>query len=150
MQAMQRRVELTIRADSWDARRASEWLASVARAQSVPAEHIVRLDHCLDEALANVITHGGPAALASPIRLQFDLRRSEGTCTAALSIVDEGIAFDPSCSLVEATQRPATLAEASVGGLGILLIRNFSDDLSYRHSEGRNHLTISVVWREAA
>ena len=30
------------------------------------------------------------------------------------------------------------------------MIRNFSDDLSYRRSEGRNHLTITVSWTEAA
>jgi sigma-B regulation protein RsbU (phosphoserine phosphatase) len=34
------------------------------------------------------------------------------------------------------------------GGLGLLLIRNFSDELSYSHSQGRNHLTITVSWVE--
>jgi anti-sigma regulatory factor (Ser/Thr protein kinase) len=148
--ATQPAVELTIRADTWDARRASVWLESVALAQKVPPEQIVRLDHCLDEALANVITHGGPAALASPVRLQFGVRCSQGTCRAELSVADAGVAFDPSCSLLESTPRPATLAEAEPGGLGLLMIRNFADDLSYRRSEGRNHLTITVSWTEAA
>ena len=49
-----RRTEMTIRADLSDARRASEWLESTALAESVPMDRIVRLDHCLDEALANV------------------------------------------------------------------------------------------------
>jgi anti-sigma regulatory factor (Ser/Thr protein kinase) len=142
--------ELTIRADTGDARRASTWLESAALARCVPRQQIVRLDHCLDEALANVITHGGPAALASPVRLQLDVRRSRGTCTAALCVADEGLAFDPSCSLLELGPRPATLAEAMPGGLGLLMIRNFADDLTYRRSEGRNHLIISVSWTEAA
>lgn len=138
-----------IRAETWDARRASVWLTSVALARRVPPEQIVRLDHCLDEALANVITHGGPTALASPVRLQFRVRRSQSACMAELSVADAGVAFDPS-TYPPATPRPASLAEARPGGLGILMIRNFSDDLSYRRGEDRNHLTITVSWTEAA
>jgi serine/threonine-protein kinase RsbW len=147
--AMQPPAELTIHGDTWDARHASVWLQSVARAQSVPPEQIVRLDHCLDEALANVIAHGGPTALASPVRVQFGVRRSGSTGTAQLSVADAGMAFDPSTYPPELTPRPANLAEAKPGGLGLLMIRNFSDDVSYRRSEGRNHLTITVSWTEA-
>ena len=138
---------LTIRADLWEARRASGWLASAALAHNVPLEQVVRLDHCLDEALANVIRHGGPAALSSPVHLQFGVRRGAGACTAELSISDAGVAFDPS-SRKAVAPHPPSLADATPGGLGLLLIRNFSDDLSYRHSDGRNHLTITVTWIE--
>lgn len=110
----------------------------------------MRLDHCLDEALANVITHGGPDALAAPVRVQFGVRRSQGICTAELLVADAGVAFDPSTFPPGPTPRPASLAEARPGGLGLLMIRKFSDDLSYRRSEGRNHLTITVSWTEAA
>ena len=140
---------LTIRADTWDARRASGWLESAALAQNVPVEQIVRLDHCLDEALANVIRHGGPAALSSPVHLQFGVRRGLGGCTAELSVSDAGVAFDPSTFVVIASH-PASLVDATPGGLGLLLIRNFSDALSYHHSQGRNHLTIAVSWVEEA
>src|SRR5262245_47328544 len=138
----QPRAELTIRADTWDARRASVWLESASLAQGVPLEQIVRLDHCLDEALANVIAHGGPTALASPVRLQLGVWRSNGACTAELSVADAGVAFDPSHAASATMPRPASLAEARPGGLGLLMIRRFSDDLSYRRSEGCNHLTI--------
>src|SRR4029450_6144969 len=104
--ATQPPAELTIRGDTRAARRASVWLASVALAQKVPREQIVRLDHCLDEALANVIAHGGPTALASPVRVQFAVRRSQGTCTAELSVADAGVAFDPSTYPREPTPRP--------------------------------------------
>ena len=139
---------LTIRADMWAARRASGWLESAALAQNVPLEQIVRLDHCLDEALANVIRHGGPTALSSPVHLQFGVRRGVGACTAELSISDAGVAFDPSTFAI--APHPASLVDASPGGLGLLLIRNFSDELSYCHSQDRNHLTITVSWVEEA
>jgi serine/threonine-protein kinase RsbW len=140
---------LTIRADMRDARRASGWLESAALAQNVPPEQAVRLDHCLDEALANVIRHGGPTALSAPVHLQLTVRRDVGACTAELSISDGGTAFDPSAQKTF-TQSPASLADTTPGGLGLLMIRNFSDGLSYRHSEGRNELTITVGWEEPA
>jgi anti-sigma regulatory factor (Ser/Thr protein kinase) len=140
---------LTIRADVWDARRASGWLESAALAQNVPREQLVRLDHCLDEALANVIRHGGAAALASLVHLQFGVSRGSGACTAELSVSDAGVAFDPS-TYTAVAPHPASLVDATPGGLGLLLIRNFADDLSYRHSQGRNHLTIKVTWVEDA
>jgi len=146
----QPRAELTIRADTGEARRASDWLKSSALARAVPLEQIVRLDHCLDEALANVITHGGPTALASPVRLQFGVRRSQGTRTAELSVADAGVAFDPANARPEATPKPGSLAEATPGGLGLLMIREFAADLCYRRREGRNHLTIVVSWTETA
>jgi len=105
----------------------------------------VRLDHCLDEALANVIRHGGPAALSSPVHLQFGVRRGAGACTAELSVSDGGVPFDPS-TREDFAPHSTSLADAVPGGLGLRLIRNFSDDLSYRHSQGRNHLTIRVGW----
>jgi len=141
--------ELSIRADLGHERRASRWLESAALAQNVPPEQIVRLDHCLDEALANVIRHGGPTALSSPVHLRLGVHRSVGACTAELSISDAGVAFDPS-TYVAAAPRPARLADAKPGGLGLLLIRNCSDSLTYRYSKGRNHLTIAVRWTEAA
>jgi anti-sigma regulatory factor (Ser/Thr protein kinase) len=145
--AAQPSAALTIRADLWEARRASDWLAAAAHAQNVPPDQVVRLDHCLDEALANVIRHGGPTALSSPVHLQFRVRRQAGASTAELSVSDAGVAFDPSAGIA-ATLPPASLADATPGGLGLLLIRNFSDDLSYRHSQGRNNLTITVSWRD--
>lgn len=147
--AIEARAELAIRADVGDARRAAEWLGAVALAHGVPAEHLVRLDHCLDEALANVIMHGGATARAAQVLLRFGVRRGRGGCTAELLVVDEGAEFDSSTLPAEPRPKPASLAEADLGGLGLLMLRNFSDELTYRRSDGRNHLTICVSWTEA-
>jgi serine/threonine-protein kinase RsbW len=144
----QARAELTIRADFREARRASAWLESAAAREGVPSDQIVRLDHCLDEALANVISHGGPDAVSATVALQLGIHRGRGICTAELSIIDQGLAFDPSVLPGGPTPKPASLAEASIGGLGLAMIRSFSDELRYHRKDGRNHLTIRVSWTE--
>jgi serine/threonine-protein kinase RsbW len=139
--------QLTVRADTQETRRASRWLVAAAEANRVPADATIRLDHCLDEALANVVAHAGPAARASPVGLHFAVRRKRGVCAADLTLLYEGVAFDPSGH--EPRSRPAKLEEASVGGLGLVMLRHFADALEYASSDGRNRLTITVNWTEA-
>lgn len=139
--------ELSVGADAEEAGRASAWLETVCLERGVPAEQIRRLDLCLNEALANIIAHGGPAARSSPVQLVFRVCRHADINEVALTVSDSGAAFDPLAH--QSGPRPQTLAEAEPGGLGLIMMRNFSDALSYRYSEGRNQLTFSVRWAEA-
>ena len=140
------RAEIRIHPNSREARRASLWLESAASAEGVPADQVVRLDQCLDEALANVINHGGPEAQGAMVLLQLAVHRAATQSTAELVIVDEGRPFNPSAAASEARPKAATLGDASLGGLGLAMMRSFSDELRYRRSEGRNHLTVCVRW----
>lgn len=136
--------ELAIGASGAEARRASEWLAAACRRRNVPEALAERLALCLHETLANVIVHGGSAALASPIRVLFQVRREQDRGEASVTVSDAGVAFDP----VSAPKRvpPRTLAEASAGGLGLVMIRRCADWLDYRHEDGCNHLTFGARW----
>jgi serine/threonine-protein kinase RsbW len=139
--------ELSIHADASEVRRASDWLEEAGLAFGVPAEQIGRLDLCLHEALANVISHGGTAALSAPVRLRLAVGHGERSGEAAVTVSDAGVAFDPLAA--EPKPQPNSLAEAEPGGLGVVMIRAFSDSLRYRHDEGRNQLTFGVRWADA-
>jgi anti-sigma regulatory factor (Ser/Thr protein kinase) len=144
--AIPRLAQLTIRAETQETRRACGWLAAAADANRVPAEAATRLDHCLDEALANVIAHGGPDARASPVDLRLVVQRERGACSAELTLLYHGVPFDP--SVQQPPGRPASLAEAQLGGLGLRMLHQFSDAIDYARSEGRNELRITVNWTE--
>lgn len=133
-----------IRVDSSEAQRASTWLGEAGSARGIPADPLLRLDLCVTEALANVIAHGGAGASVSPIRLRLDVRCSASGGAASVTVSDAGTAFDP----LEAPPmaRTRTLAEAEMGGHGLLLMARFADALDYSYSEGQNHLTIHVRW----
>jgi anti-sigma regulatory factor (Ser/Thr protein kinase) len=134
----------SIRADPREARRASIWLGEAGSARGIPSDPLWRLDLCVTEALANVIVHGGAGANASPIRLRLDVRCSASSGEASVTVSDAGAAFDPLEAPPKAQAR--TLAEAELGGHGLILMGRFADALEYSYSEGQNHLTIHVRW----
>ncbi len=144
MAAIPASVELAIRAAAEDVRPASHWLAQSCEARGVPASQILRLDLCLNEALANVISHGGEQAMASPVRLRLHVGGDAAMHQASVTVYDSGPAFD--ATSVHPGELPATLDEAEPGGLGLRMIRNLSDSLSYWHDKGHNELTFGVRW----
>ena len=138
--------ELSIRTEAGELRRASAWLEQCGAERGVPPDQIRRLDVCLNEALANVFTHGGEAT-STPILLRLEVRDEDGAHEAAVTVSDAGHAFDPFS--IALAPRPDNLADAKPGGLGLTMIRGFSDALDYRHVDGRNELTFGVRWGEA-
>ena len=136
--------ELSIDPDSSQFRRASDWLGQIGCELGVPAEQITRLDICLNEVLANVLDHGGASARSAPIGLRLASSRDPDGADATLTVTDAGTAFDPLAVLPRS--RPQTLAEARLGGLGLVMVRANADSLSYEYADGRNHLTIGVRW----
>ena len=60
--------------------------------------------------------------------------------TLMLNFIDNGIEFNP--LLKENPELPDTVDEAQIGGLGILLTKELSDELDYHYINGENHLKI--------
>jgi sigma-B regulation protein RsbU (phosphoserine phosphatase) len=142
--AASRADELAIVANAAEVRRAVEWLEAACRRRSVPQAPAERLALCLHEALVNVITHGGGSALAAPIGLALEVGPGPDGAVANVTVSDAGTAFNP-LSLPQQLP-PATLDDASPGGLGLVMIRRCADWLDYRHEGGRNRFTFGARW----
>ena len=137
---------VSIRADSGDLRRASMWLDAICAEHQVPAAMIARLDLCLHEVLANIVIHGAGVTPQSRIDIHFRHHRGDRSIGAEVMVSHTGPAFDPLG--VELPPRPTTLSEAEPGGLGLVMIRSFADDLSYQYIDGCNKLAFRVAWKE--
>ena len=135
---------LVIAASGEEMRRASEWLTTALRQRDVPEPQVECLELALHEVLANVLAHGGSAALAEPIRICIEVREKATTGEARVKVTDAGIPFDPTGAPEHTPAK--TLAEAPLGGLGLPLIRRCSDWMSYRHEGGRNHFVFGARW----
>lgn len=57
-----------------------------------------------------------------------------------MEFVDNGIQFNP--LLKKDTETPESLEEVKIGGLGIMLVKNYADDLTYKYENGENHFKI--------
>ena len=66
--------------------------------------------------------------------------RKDGDTKLILEILDNGIPFDP-LSLSE-PDLTAHLSDRKVGGLGVFLIREMTDDVQYRRRGDANVLTL--------
>jgi anti-sigma regulatory factor (Ser/Thr protein kinase) len=140
-------------------RAASEWLVAGGRWLDIPPQPLHRLEVCLNELLANVIEHGGERARSLPVRLDLrsasapDPSPSEGRVPrdgpqgeAILTLRDGGIPFDPAAHTQAGA--PARLADARPGGLGLVMVRQSSDALSYRRERDQNVVMVRVRWRK--
>lgn len=119
-------------------RQVSAWVESQAMDWRIPEEILPRLDLCLNEVVANCVIHGGPDVMEAPLGLQLSLAASHTQTLVTLSIADSGSPFDPTSAAPKA--RAASLADATPGGLGLVMMRDNASRLVYRRSGGRNHI----------
>lgn len=137
-------VTLAIAAEAHEFSRATAWLHEACAARGVPPEQQHRLDLCLNEALANVLAHGGREALAAPIRLGLALDGTPGAGRARMTLSAAGVAFNPNNHPQKPP--PRSLDDAEPGGLGILLMRANSDEMRYQRRGERNCTTFIIGW----
>ncbi len=128
---------------------ASQWLEALCREHGVPREHVDRLLLCLDDALANILAHGGPTALSNPIQLHFEMHAEPQSRLASVTLSDAGIAFDPVAVPGKALPKGLDdLDAAELNGRGLQMIRAAASEFRYRRADGRNHLTFGTRWEQ--
>lgn len=96
-----------------------------------------RLELAVVEAVTNVVKYG----YADRSDGEIELHISKSDEFLEFSIIDEGAPFDPSQAALFHFDAQ-NLEELPESGMGILLIRDAVDDLSYARKDGKNHLTL--------
>lgn len=111
------------------------FVAQAAEAAGIADNEASRLRLAVEEAVANVINYGRATAITLHTEVESD--------RLVLTIDDDGLPFDPTQGsstdlTVPADQRPP-------GGLGIILMHQMTDGLSYRRVNGHNILRIEKL-----
>jgi len=128
-------------------RRVSVWLEWQALSWGVPEEVLPRLDLCVNEVIANCVTHGGPEVRNGPLTVELALASSHDQTLVTLSVTDSGRAFDPTSATPRA--RATRLADATPGGLGLVMIRDSASRIAYRRTGSRNHVDMHFQFDRA-
>ena len=98
-----------------------------------------RVEVVLEELVSNLVRHGRGVTLVT-------VAAGYRSGLVDLVVEDDGVAFDPLA--VAEPDRPTSLADAQLGGLGIPLVRRLSASARYDRvgsgSSGRNRVSVSI------
>ena len=115
----------------------SEWFRRFAAESGFSEEKALDIELCLNEIFANINDHAYPDS-----RVEHEVRLTLARQGRRLEAVieDDGRPFNP----VEAPAPvfPGSLADATIGGWGIPIVRALADEVRYERSDGRNRLVI--------
>ena len=96
---------------------------------------------CLEEAIANIVLHAFKGAKGHPIVVSLAIGAEE----VSVQIRDSGPPFDPR-GVVQAAP-PSSPQDATIGGVGIRLIRGLARSFDYARLDDANRLTLTFLSR---
>ncbi len=109
-----------------------------ARLSGLSEEDMNRLDLIMEELFMNVARHAYPAGQPGDIELGYAVP-APGTLQVEIS--DSGKMFNPLASSPPDFSR--LLTDRPLGGMGIFLVNEMADSLSYRWLDHRNTISFS-------
>ena len=98
----------------------------------------IQVDVAVDEIFGNIARYAyNPETGRATVCVDVE----ENPLSVIISFIDRGIPYDPlSTEFIDTTHLSAK--ERPVGGLGLFMVKNTMDDISYRYQDGQNILTI--------
>lgn len=115
----------------------AKFLQEFWSAADLPPAQSLAFEIALEEIFMNVVTHGTPAG--SHQRVDVCLALADSSLT--LAVEDEGPPFDP--LMLPAPDTHSRLEERRVGGLGVYIVRQLMDAVSYTRLGPRNQLRMT-------
>jgi len=110
------------------------FLQSFWEEAELPAALGFTFELALEEVFLNVALHGADSSKVPTVTL--DLAADDSTVT--LIVADDARPFDPLSLATPNTD--AALEDRKIGGLGVFLVRQMMDTVTYSHEAGQNRL----------
>ena len=127
---------LILRPSMDDTARLQPFVAQAAERAGIDSREAKRLRLAVEEAVANVVNYGQASAITLRTAMEPD--------RLVLTIDDDGVPFDPTQG--SQTDLSVSPDERPPGGMGIILMHQMADSLSYERIDGHNILKIEK-WR---
>ncbi len=115
------------------------WLERLCEQYGASPSLTMSINLALEEAVTNVISYAYPAGKAATFRMDFDTADGQH---AIWRIIDTGMPFDPTAKAdadltLDVMDRP-------IGGLGVFLVKEIMDEVTYSRENGQNILTMHI------
>jgi anti-sigma regulatory factor (Ser/Thr protein kinase) len=114
------------------------FVAEVCQAWKVDKRISENLQLAVDEICSNLILHGYKGPKEGDIVLSLN-KLKDGV---QVQIEDGGIPFDP--SFFDPPELGEKIEDRKIGGLGVYMVRELVDELSYNSKKGRNRLVLGI------
>ena len=135
-QAVRLQRSMTIANDVEEVPRMSEFIEAFCEDSGLDMSATMRLNLAIEEAVVNVIAYAYPPGRRGDVTVEA----ASGSDFITFVIRDNGVPFDPTAKGEVDTTLP--VEERPIGGLGIHLVRQIVDDISYKRLGDQNVLTI--------
>lgn len=114
----------------------TDFLENLGSSWNLPQKMVLSLNLVLEEALTNTILYGFDDQETHLIEINISRKNQY----LSIRISDDGQAYDPTQRKDPDLNLP--LEERPIGGLGIFLIKQMMDSVSYVRKNNKNYLTL--------
>jgi len=128
---------LTLHNDVQEVPLLATFMETISEENGMDMEMSMNINLAVEEAVVNVMNYAYPEGTVGEVKIDASVVDELLTIT----IADSGSPFDPTEKENPDINLPAE--ERSIGGLGILLVRQFMDTVAYQRTDGMNILTLT-------
>jgi anti-sigma regulatory factor (Ser/Thr protein kinase) len=115
----------------------NEQLDKMCKLWNIGKDVAFSMNLALEEIVTNIITHGYGGKEEYDITIRFSLEKYN----LRIQIKDSAAEFNP-LNVKGPIDLDKPLDERNIGGLGIHLVKKFTDDIHYRRSKNKNIVTL--------
>ncbi len=113
-------------------------------AYSCPMKIVMKILLCVEELYANVVNYAY-ADKGGSCTIELNGDSNEACSEVSIVIRDGGIPFDPLAK--EDPDITLSADEREIGGLGIYMVKNIMDTVSYEYKQQENIVTMTKKWQ---
>ena len=128
--------EIRIKNQVGELERVNQFVEEISEELGLDMELQMNLNLVLEEMVSNIIFYAYPEGSTAEIELAAESDGKELTFV----LTDQGKEFDP--TLKEDTDLNVNPADREIGGLGIYIVKNIMNKVTYQRLEGKNLLTM--------
>ena len=136
---MEEKMSITLTNDIQEVAQLAAFVEEACEKAGMDASTTMQMNLAMEEAVVNVMNYAYPTGEKGDIDIEVLIDNKGLTFV----IADSGTPFDPTAE----KEADTTLAaeDRPIGGLGIFLVRQLMDSISYERKEGKNRLTLGKL-----
>lgn len=129
--------QLTVNAQTSELSKVLAFADTILEETECSAKEKMQIDIAIEEIFVNIARYAYPSGDGKAV---MEIEADKAGKSVRITFEDQGIPYDPLKNEDPDITLPAE--ERPIGGLGIFMVKNIMDEVSYENADGKNRLTI--------